>query len=155
MIEIRRSAKSDIQQLAHMRRLFFEESHTFSEEEGTLFEERTVGFLAEHLDDKLISWHAEKDKALIAVAFLEIAERLPHPDRKYGKMGTVLNVYTKAPFRNQGIAGQLVSELIEEAKRQKLDKLELMATKLGYPVYRKMGFREFALPDKSMEKKLD
>ncbi|WP_321383723.1 hypothetical protein [uncultured Enterococcus sp.] len=59
-----------------------------------LFEEQTRAFLAEHLDDTLFSWHAEKDNQLVAVAFLEIAERLPHPERKHGRTGTILNVYT-------------------------------------------------------------
>ncbi|MBL1224467.1 GNAT family N-acetyltransferase [Enterococcus sp. BWR-S5] len=154
MIQLRRSTHTDNAQLARLRRRFFEENHMFTEEEQRLFEEQTRAFLAEHLDDTLISWHAEKDNQLVAVAFLEIAERLPHPERKHGRTGTILNVYTEQEYRNQGIAGKLVQQLLDEAVKLQLDKVELLATALGYPVYKKLGFSEFSLSDKSMVKKL-
>ncbi|WP_394701544.1 hypothetical protein [uncultured Enterococcus sp.] len=48
----------------------------------------------------------------------------------------------------------MVQQLLEEAVRLQLDKVELLATALGYPVYKKLGFSEFSLSDKSMVKKL-
>ncbi|WP_086347507.1 GNAT family N-acetyltransferase [Candidatus Enterococcus clewellii] len=155
MVQIRRSTKNNLVQLVRMRRLFFEENYSFTEEESTTFEEKTAHYLAERLDNTLISWHAEQGDDMVAVAFLEIAERLPHPARKYGRTGTILNVYTKKSFRSQGIASQLVQQLIKEAEELQLDKVDLMATKLGYPVYKKLGFCEFTFPDKMMERKLD
>jgi predicted GNAT family acetyltransferase len=154
-LKIRRSTQLDKKQLAQLRRLFFEEDHLFTEAEKRRFEEETQRFLTEHLDDTLISWHAEQEGEIVAVAFLEIAERLPHPARKHGKIGTVLNVYTKPAFRKQGLASQLVKELTKEAARLQLDKVELLATALGYPVYQKIGFSEVILSDRFMEKKLD
>ncbi|MBP1045656.1 GNAT family N-acetyltransferase [Enterococcus sp. BWM-S5] len=155
MINMRRSTEDDLEQLAHLRLLFFAENYLFTEEETRTFEEKTTEFLTVHLNSTLISWHAEIEDEIVAVAFLEIAERLPHPDRKYGKIGTILNVYTKKGFRKQGIASQLVQRLVKEAEKHQLDKIELMATELGYPVYEKIGFKEVALLDKRMEKKLD
>lgn len=155
MVEVRRSTLLDKEQLAQMRYLFFEEKHVFSKEEKIQFEKETQRFLAVHLDQTLISWHAELGGEIIAVAFLEIAERLPHPERKYGRIGTVLNVYTKQAFRKQGLASQLIQKLLEDAQRLQLDKVELLATRAGYPVYQKVGFNEVVLSDRLMEKKLD
>lgn len=154
-MELKKSTKDDKEQLAYLRRLFLEENYVITKDEAVSLEVKTSQYLAAKLEDTLISWHAEQDNEMIAVAFLEIAERLPHPSRKSGCIGTIVNVYTKKAFRSQGIASQLVQHLIEEAEKLQLDKVELMATKLGYPVYKKLGFCDFSLPDKMMERKLD
>lgn len=57
-------------------------------------------------------------------------------------MGDVLNVFTKEAHRKHGHARKLMSMLLEEAKAQKLDYVELDATDEGYPLYKSLGFED-------------
>jgi len=70
-------------------------------------------------------------------------------DLPNGRSGYILNIFTLKGYRKNGIASLLMNKLIEEAKRKKLDRIELRATAEGEPQYRKIGF---TVPyDKSME----
>ena len=51
-----------------------------------------------------------------------------------------MNVYTVKEYRRLGVAKQLVSMSIEESKILNLAKIELMATKDGYELYKSLGF---------------
>ncbi|MGC6769715.1 GNAT family N-acetyltransferase [Enterococcus sp. LJL128] len=150
MIRIRRSIREDIAELAKLRVCFFEEENVLDKDKKIMLEQKTIAYLDQHLDNDLIIWQAESRERVIATAFLEIAERLPHPARPNGKIGTLLNVYTDKAFRRQGIAQQLVAALITEGRESGLDKIELLATESGFPVYQRLGFKESQLPDKQM-----
>ena len=56
-----------------------------------------------------------------------------------------MNIYVRKTFRKHGIAHKIVSRLIEEAKKQKCDKIYLETTADGKPVYTSLGFRD--MPD--------
>lgn len=51
-------------------------------------------------------------------------------------------MYTKPEYRNRGIATLLLNKLMEEAKNRKVEKLCLIASKMGKSVYLKCGFSE-------------
>lgn len=54
----------------------------------------------------------------------------------------MLNVYTLEAYRHQGLAYDLLTKLIEEAKRLGVGKIQLDYTDDGYPLYKKIGFVE-------------
>ena len=56
--------------------------------------------------------------------------------------GEVLSVYTENEYRGKGICTQLMKNMIEYAKENRLCRIDLMATKEGYPVYKKVGFED-------------
>ena len=51
-----------------------------------------------------------------------------------------MNVYTRASYRRQGAASQMMEALIKEAKRNGVTELYLDATEYGRPLYEKCGF---------------
>ena len=55
--------------------------------------------------------------------------------------GTI-SVYTESEYRGKGICTQLMKNMIEFAKENKLCRIDLMATDEGYPVYKKVGFED-------------
>ena len=68
------------------------------------------------------------------------------------KIGTLLNVYTYPEYRKNGIATDVIKMIIEEAKKQNVSIINLLATENGENVYKKLGFLE--TEDKSMRLKL-
>ena len=59
-----------------------------------------------------------------------------------GLYGEVLSVYTEPEYRGKGICTQLIKNLLEYGKKVGLGRVDLSATKEGYPVYKKVGFTD-------------
>ncbi len=58
----------------------------------------------------------------------------------YGSTSWLAHIIVVENFRNQGLGKKIVLHLIDEAKKQRLESVLLIATELGYPVYLKTGF---------------
>ena len=104
-------------------------------------------------NDELIGIVCEYDKNIVSVAYLIIGEWPPNRNFINGKIGTLLNVYTYPEYRKNGIATNIIKKIIEEAKKQNVSMINLLATEDGENVYKKLGF--FETEDKSMRLKLE
>lgn len=71
-----------------------------------------------------------------------LTDELPSPDNPTGRCAYLMNIYVREPFRNLGIAHEIVKRLIEEAKARGCDKIYLETTAAGRPVYHSLGFRD-------------
>ncbi|MDO4460057.1 MAG: GNAT family N-acetyltransferase, partial [Clostridia bacterium] len=89
-----------------------------------------------------IAFVAEDSDRIISTVFLHIVEMPPSPKFPNGLTGEVLNVYTKPEYRGRGICTKLMNMLLDSAKEHKLCRVDLSATEAGYPVYKKIGFKE-------------
>ena len=103
-------------------------------------------YYAEHLNIDFFAYIAEDEGRIVGSAFLAVRELPPNPSFPNGRVGTVLNVFTEASRRRQGIATALMELLISDSKQMKLDYIELKASKDGYPLYRKLGFEKSVSP---------
>ena len=103
-------------------------------------------------NDGFIGIICEYDQKIISVAYLIIDEWPPNRKFINGKIGTLLNVYTYPEYRKKGIATDVIKRIIEEAKKQNVSIIDLLATEDGESVYKKLGFLENE--DKSMRLKL-
>ena len=72
-----------------------------------------------------------------SISYIEIMPTLSHPT---GKRAHLVNVYTKADYRKNGIARKLVQMLIDEAKEKGVTEISLDATDLGKTLYESLGF---------------
>ncbi len=59
-----------------------------------------------------------------------------------GRTGYVLNLYTVHEHRRKGIGKEILRLLLEVGKKLNLDRIDLDATEVGEPLYRKVGFTE-------------
>jgi GNAT superfamily N-acetyltransferase len=59
-----------------------------------------------------------------------------------GKTACLLNMYTLPGFRGKGVAGKILSLLIEKAKENNCCKVYLNASNMGKPLYQKNGFTD-------------
>ena len=94
----------------------------------------------------------EYNGKIVSVAYLVINEWPANRTFINGKVGTLLNVYTYAEYRKNGIGTNVINKIIEEAKSQNVSIINLLATEDGINVYKKIGFKE--TEDKSMRIRL-
>jgi GNAT superfamily N-acetyltransferase len=81
-------------------------------------------------------------------AGVQLRQALPHPAHTpegelsvaQGRHGIVLNVYTEPAWRRQGVAEQLMRQVLAWARSQRLDRLVLHASDDGRRLYERLGF---------------
>ena len=100
------------------------------------------GYYAEHLGRDFFAYIAWDGGKIRGSAFLVVNEMPPNSNFPNGRTGTVLNVYVEPEYRRQGIAKVLMELLISDAKTMGLDYIELKASADGYPLYKKLGFKD-------------
>ena len=101
-------------------------------------------YFSRHIESgDFIAALCEIDGNIAGVAFLVINERPINPRFMNScKTAVIYNVLTYPEYRRQGIATKLLELLIDEAKKANTSFIELSASKMGKPVYEKLGFTE-------------
>ena len=87
----------------------------------------------------VLALEGDKVEGCATMCYIRIMPTFAHPS---GCRAHLMNVYTSAGRRRQGIAFQMVSILIEEAWRRGATEISLDATEAGRPLYLKLGFRD-------------
>lgn len=138
---IRRACLADLDKLVENRLEFVSSICDISKKAE--FKSRTREYLQRHLEgDTLLAFITENNGKIIASCILCIYDTLPTPSCLNGKSGLLLNVYTLKEYRRQGLAYRLLTQLIEEARRLEVKKIQLDYTDEGYPLYKKLGFEK-------------
>ncbi len=138
------AGQEDITALVGVRLEFLREDYNkMSQEQGDSIRKQLFEYYENHINKDFYAYIAVEDGEIVASAFLLIVERPANPSFPTGRIGTILNVYTRPAYRRRGLAGGLLEMLKEDAKGHKLSYLELLATEDGYPLYLKQGFRDY------------
>ncbi len=143
--------KSDIEELIELRLAYIREDfgETTPEQRVTIRAQLQDYFLRK-LGIELIAFTARDAGQIIGVAYLQIIEMPANPNLKEGLYGVVLNVYTEPEYRGRGICTTLMRNLLDYGRLIGLGRIDLSATKEGYPIYEKLGFREKDGPYREM-----
>ncbi len=99
-------------------------------------------FMKKMKDGTLVEWVAEENNVIIATAAIVFYEFPPSYTNESGIKGYITNMYTAPAYRGRGIAASLLDKLRTEAKERKVQLLWLNASKMGRPVYQKIGFKD-------------
>ena len=83
---------------------------------------------------------AEEDGKLLSTAAVIYYDLPPSFTNKIGVRGYVTNVYTAPEHRRKGLSKMLLTQLLDDARARGIKKLWLGASKLGRPLYEKLGF---------------
>ncbi|MBE6753942.1 MAG: GNAT family N-acetyltransferase [Ruminococcaceae bacterium] len=130
-----------IPQLVSMRIEYIRDDHgSLDAADEQIMRSRLPDYFERHLGRDLFAFIAEENDTVVATALLLIIEKPSNPNFISGFVGNVLNVYTLPEYRRQGISTMLMEQLIAFARQRGLDFLELSATDVGYPMYRRIGF---------------
>lgn len=85
----------------------------------------------------ILAYDGEKAVGCATICYITVMPTFDHPT---GKRAHLMNVYTNAEYRRQGIARQMVSMLLDEAKERGVTYVSLDTTKSGEPLYKSLGF---------------
>jgi len=105
-----------------------------------------------NLGERFFAWLAFVAGRPAGVAMLAVNEYPANPGFPNGRVGTVLNVWTRPEHRGVGVATALVGELVVLGGRLQLSRLELRASAAGRGLYETLGFRPSAADHLSMER---
>jgi len=83
---------------------------------------------------------AEEDNKVLSMAFLTIQEKPPRKANTPLQTGTIYNVLTYKKYRRTGLAKQVLSALLNEAKSMRITSVDLLATDDGKKLYKNLGF---------------
>lgn len=140
---IRKATFDDINELVKMRIAFLEAEHgCMTDEQKESLLNQLPTYYNKHIGEDLHAYFAEVDGLVVSTAFVIISEKPASLSYPSGKFATLLNVYTKPKYRRQGISKKLLAFMIEEIKKTDVAHIELKATKDGYPLYEKLGFKQ-------------
>lgn len=135
---------TDIDRLSQFRKAYMtEEYKNMSQKELDIMLTSLPQYFKAHLDKDFHAFIAiDENGENIGSLFLIIQEKPASPRFPTGRVAIVMNVYTAPQYRRKGVASALVKMMLNFGKTQKLDHIELRATKMGEPLYKKHGFVE-------------
>ncbi len=143
-MEFTTAEKSDIAELTDLRIAYLKEDFgTLTSDDEQKLRQQIPAYFEKHLNKDAIAFVAKDKSGIAAVALLIIEEKPANPNFIHGKTGEVLSVYTKPEHRRNGYSSKLISMLTDYARQNSIDRVDLLATKLGRPVYKKAGFNEY------------
>lgn len=87
----------------------------------------------------ILEFDGEKAVGCATICYITLMPTFDHPS---GKRAHLMNVYTNADYRRRGIARQMVTGLLDEAKTRGVTYISLDATESGRPLYKTLGFKE-------------
>ena len=85
----------------------------------------------------ILAYDGDKAIGCATLCYITVMPTFDHPT---GKRAHLMNVYTNADYRRQGIARQMVTMLLDEAKERGVTYISLDTTISGEPLYKSLGF---------------
>lgn len=85
----------------------------------------------------VLAFNGEVVIGCATICYIKLMPTVDHPG---GARAHIMNVYTQADYRRQGIALRMMEMLIQEAKEKGVTEISLDATAEGKPLYQKCGF---------------
>ena len=154
MINYKKADLNELDEIIRCRLEFIREDMgaQTAEMEATI-QAQLKDYLKNHLNRDCFVFAAEEEGRIISIAFLLIQEKPANPRFLHGRIGNIMNVYTVPEKRRQGLAGNVIRQIMDFGKLEDLDFLELKAEPAGYPLYKKLGFEDASSRCKEMNYK--
>ncbi|MHB1907854.1 MAG: GNAT family N-acetyltransferase [Nitrososphaerales archaeon] len=141
---LRRATRRDIDTLVMHRHAMFEDLRHRTRREHLVGDRAYRKFVLEMLARKTFACFVveTKDREIVASGCVWLRERQPHPGKTSpSKEAYLMSMYTKKEHRGKGFATKIVKEAIKWAKKKGYSSLNLHASFMGRPVYKKLGFK--------------
>lgn len=98
-------------------------------------------YYGKHLKDgTFISWLAVEEDKIIGTSGMSFVEKPPYYSNPSGKIGLLSSMYTLEEYRRKGIAKQLLSRVVQEAKNYGCGVVQIGASDMGVLLYKNYGF---------------
>ena len=92
-------------------------------------------------DGTFVSWIALDGNTMIGTSGMSFVEKPPYFGCPSGKLGLLSSMYTDPDYRRKGIAKELLSRVISEAKEYGCGTVQITASDMGVKLYTDFGFQ--------------
>lgn len=144
MVDYRLTTMEDIGNLVLLRMIFLQEAEEVgSSSSAEELKKSLYSYFKEKIPNKLfVSWLAEDEGKIIATSGLSFHVVPPSYENPLGEEAYLMNMYTLPEYRKQGIGGNLLNKILNEARKRGIRKIRLHTTDIGKSLYEKKGFVE-------------
>lgn len=136
----RKATIADIDCLVDLRMDFLAEANGGRSNSEAALRSEIRAYLNRHMPNgSFAAWVCVDDRAIVGtsgISFYELPATYNNPS---GKVGYIMNMYTKPVLRRRGIASKLFRAVLDEGIRAHVGKVQLHATTAGRPLYQKFG----------------
>ena len=91
-------------------------------------------------DDTFVSWLALDSGKIIGTGGMSIVEKPPYFGCPSGRIGLLSSMFTDKAYRRQGIAKELLSRVVNEARERGCGTVQITASDMGVLLYTNFGF---------------
>ena len=140
MIEYRKLSKAELPTFIEMRiNQLREEGAT----EDIDLRPALYRYYEKHMADvTFISWLALDGNKIVGTSGMSFVEKPPYFGCPNGKIGLLSSMFTERSYRRKGIASELLSRIIREAKEYGCGTVQITASDMGVQLYTHYGFEK-------------
>ncbi|MDE7333043.1 MAG: GNAT family N-acetyltransferase [Lachnospiraceae bacterium] len=91
-------------------------------------------------DGTFVSWLAVDGDKIVGTSGMSFIEKPPYFGCPNGKIGLLSSMYTSNDYRRRGIAKELLSRVVNEAKEYGCSSVQITASDMGVLLYTDFGF---------------
>ena len=91
-------------------------------------------------DGTFVSWLAWDGENIIGTSGMSFVEKPPYFGCPIGKMGLLSSMYTNPKYRRMGIARELLSRVVNDAREYGCGTIQITASDMGVKLYADFGF---------------
>ena len=91
-------------------------------------------------DGTFVSWLALDGEKIVGTSGMSFVEKPPYFGCPSGKMGLLSSMFTDPEYRREGIAKELLSRVVEEARAYGCGTVQITASDMGVLLYTDFGF---------------
>ncbi len=91
-------------------------------------------------DGTFVSWLAVDEDMIVGTSGMSFIEKPPYFSCPNGKIGLLSSMFTSKEYRRQGIAKELLSRVVNEAKEYGCGCVQITASDMGVLLYTDFGF---------------
>ncbi|WP_020072971.1 GNAT family N-acetyltransferase [Faecalispora sporosphaeroides] len=91
-------------------------------------------------DGTFVSWLALDGEKIVGTSGMSFVEKPPYFGCPSGKMGLLSSMFTDPDYRRKGIAKELLSRVVEEARTYGCGTVQITASDMGVLLYTDYGF---------------
>lgn len=97
-------------------------------------------YLRHIADDTFISWLAVDGDRIVGTSGISIVEKPPYFGCPSGRIALLSSMFTDKAYRRQGIARELLSRVVDEARKRGCGTVQITASDMGVMLYSDFGF---------------
>lgn len=97
-------------------------------------------YLRHLADGTFVSWLAFDGEKIVGTSGMSFVEKPPYFACPSGKIGLLSSMFTNPAYRRKGIAKELLSRVIKEAKDFGCKTIQITASNMGVKLYTDFGF---------------